>query len=217
MKLLRFVLILCCVSAPAFAEPTKVVVFGDSLTSGYQISTTEAYPAVLQQLMRSQGYTDAEVINMSVAGETAQNAYRRLPEVMAHKPDVVIVELGINDALSGFDPGTQVNTALSTIVDYFIKQKVYVILLGVKLQESAGKMKSRNMKLMYYGIAKNYRIAFYPDFTDVITGRKEYVLADGFHPNANGVKAMVYKTYPLVQPIAKWKKQKADYERKLRE
>src|SRR5947207_856947 len=111
-KRLLLLIALCTASTAALAKPVKIVVFGDSLTSGYQLPAAQGYPAVLQQLLRSRGYTETEVINMSVAGETALNAYSRVPDVIALRPDIVMVELGYNDVLQGMDPGTQVYTSV---------------------------------------------------------------------------------------------------------
>src|SRR5215471_13233407 len=85
--------------APA-AEPKTILVFGDSLSDGFMLKRSEAYPALLAKKLRAAG-PNFLVTNASASGGTTDGGLERLPPHLNHKIDVLILELGINDAFRG--------------------------------------------------------------------------------------------------------------------
>ncbi|HEX4854763.1 GDSL-type esterase/lipase family protein, partial [Arenimonas sp.] len=89
---------LLVLAAPAFAART-LLVFGDSLSAAYGLSTNQGWVHLLGERARSHGW---RVVNASISGETTAGGLRRLPEdLKRHRPDVVLIALGANDALRG--------------------------------------------------------------------------------------------------------------------
>lgn len=77
----------------------RVLCLGDSVTMGYGVDDAATYPSALQELLRgTDGLEDAEVINAGVLGYTSEQgrvlAARLVPRL---RPDVVVVDYGIND------------------------------------------------------------------------------------------------------------------------
>src|SRR5580700_7394736 len=79
-----------------FARPAQVLAFGDSLTSGLGLPTSQAFPARLEAWLRQQGL-DVFIINAGVAGDTTTDGLARIDWSLATKPDFVILALGAND------------------------------------------------------------------------------------------------------------------------
>src|SRR5215203_1969732 len=98
----RFLIIMSIVfaqHAPA-AEPKAILVFGDSLSEGFMLKHSEAYPALLAKKLRAAGL-NFSVTNASASGGTTDGGLERLPPHLKHRIDILILELGINDAFRG--------------------------------------------------------------------------------------------------------------------
>ena len=92
------------VDAPGAAErPIKIVAFGDSLTAGFQIPASAAFPAQLERALKAKGIA-TEIANAGVSGDTAAGGLARLEWSVPQDADAVILELGANDMLRGLDP-----------------------------------------------------------------------------------------------------------------
>src|SRR5262245_16879905 len=87
-------------AAGAKSAPFKIVAFGDSLTSGHRLPSKDAYPSVLQAKLKAAGLP-ATVVNHGVSGDTTTRALRRLDDALAEHPQIMILELGVNDGLRG--------------------------------------------------------------------------------------------------------------------
>src|SRR5437660_158947 len=97
--------ILCVSAAHAQTAPIKLAFLGDSLAAGYGVSPAQSIPARLEAALKKQGRNVA-VINHGVSGDTTAGGLQRIDWMLADKPDIVIVELGANDALRATDPAT---------------------------------------------------------------------------------------------------------------
>src|SRR5207245_8529082 len=100
--------------APA-AQPKTILVFGDSLSDGFMLKRSEAYPALLAKKLRAAGL-NFQVINASASGGTTDGGLERLPTHLEHRTDILILELGINDAFRGL-PVDQIEDNLQQIID----------------------------------------------------------------------------------------------------
>ena len=99
---------------PASAEPVEIVALGDSLTAGYGLGPGESFPEQLEAALKARGH-DVTVANAGVSGDTASDGLARLEWSVPAEADIVIVELGANDALRGIDPAVT-RKALSEIL-----------------------------------------------------------------------------------------------------
>ncbi len=199
-----FIIWLLALCAPAQADPLKILVFGDSLSSGYQLPDEKGFPRVLEDLVIRSGF-DAVVLNMSVPGETTSGALRRLQRAVELQPDIVIVELGLNDALRGDDPRKVVYYNIMKIVDELKRSNASVILCGVMSPMRIGDGATEKINEIFKFVAKHHQVVFYPDFLAGVAGRKALTLSDGIHPNAQGVETIVTHIYPQVDRLLRWR------------
>jgi acyl-CoA thioesterase-1 len=205
-RILTAIVFCLCMSAGAYAQQgvMRVVVFGDSLTSGYQLPEEDSFSHKLNRKLQEVGYTNVEVLNMSADGESSTEAAERLNTVLVKRPDIVIVELGSNDAIRGINTDL-VYTNLVNIIGKLLQQRVYVILVGVKTPASKDVTYSRQFYAVYERLADFYRLPFYPNALEGIWGNPDLNLADGYHPNGKGVDVMVEGMYRLVDTGLRWK------------
>ena len=88
-------------SSPTMAEETvTIVVLGNSIAAGLGLAENNAFPALLEQLLRDEGHS-VRVVNAGVSGDTSAGGLRRVDWILKQQPEVVVVELGGNDALRG--------------------------------------------------------------------------------------------------------------------
>src|ERR1044071_9753124 len=129
--------ILCPPTAHAVRKDSSrmktIFVFGDSLSDGFQLKRSQAYPALLLDKLRADGL-DFEVVNASQSGGTTTGGIARLPPHLKRKIDIFILELGINDAFLGV-PIDQIEANLQSIVDQVKARNpnVRVIIAGLQL------------------------------------------------------------------------------------
>jgi acyl-CoA thioesterase-1 len=186
-------------AVPAWAaeRPLRVVALGDSLTAGYQLPASAAFPAVLEKELKASG-VPVEIANAGVSGDTASQGLARLDWSVPVGSDAVIVALGANDALRGLDPaGTR--RALDQIVSRLKARGIAVMLAGMYAPRNLGADYIRSFDSIYPELAAKYGVPLYPFFLDGIVGDPKYNLSDRMHPNPEGVRIMVSRILPAVQ------------------
>lgn len=175
---------------------TRVVVLGDSLTAGYGLPLEQAFPARLEAALQRAG-RKVRVINAGVSGDTTAGGLARLDWMLADKPQLVIVELGANDALRGLDPaGTRAN--LDAILARLEAAGVRVLLAGMKAPRNLGADYVAAFDRIYPELAARHKVALYPFFLKGVAGDPKLNLADGIHPNAEGVERIVAGILPII-------------------
>jgi acyl-CoA thioesterase-1 len=168
---------------------------------------------VLEKKLKGAGF-DVIVVNMSLAGETTTGAVQRLPKLAMEKPDIVMVQLGGNDALRGIDPYKVTYQNLFNIVhNVRANMKVGLILAGIKAPSNMGKEYERKLDAVYKQVAGRGNMMFYPFFLEGVAGEPQYNLADGYHPNAQGTQILVDRLYPYFDRLVRW----AQERKKIRE
>ncbi len=184
--------------AGAGAEPDApvVVVLGDSLTAGYGLPPEQAFPARLAARLAGSGVA-ARVVDAGVSGDTSAGGRARLDWVLGDKPDLVILELGANDALRGIDPAaTRAN--LDDLVARLVARGIRVLLTGMRAPPNLGRDYGAEFAAIYPELAAKHRVALYPFFLDGVAAEPELNQADGIHPNARGVELIVGRIAPRV-------------------
>ena len=182
----------------------RVVVFGDSITQGYQLQPQDAFPARLQQKLRAMGYDAIEVINMSKVGAATAAATNDTQSVIQKLPDVVIVQLGYNDTRRGVLP-TSVTSSLNMIVGELKRAGIYVVLAGINAPATLGEDYSYQILQSFYVVAKENNVPLYPNIVEGIHNSSSLTLADGIHPNSAGVDVLVNGLVPLVDAGLRWR------------
>ena len=194
------VLAACALAAPASsaaAEDTVIAVLGDSLTAGFGLLPEDAFPAQLEAGLRRDGLA-VRVVNAGVSGDTSAGGRARLDWVLAGAPDMVIVELGANDALRGLAPAeTEAN--LDAVLAVLAERGVPVLLTGMLAPPNLGSDYGREFRAVFARLAEKHSVAFYPFFLDGVAARPGLNQADGIHPSAEGVTEIVTRIAPYVR------------------
>src|SRR4051812_24547150 len=187
--------------APAVrsAKPVKIVVLGDSLSAGLGLPGPAAFPARLQKSLESKGIT-VDMVNAGVSGDTASGGRDRLDWSIPEGTELVIVELGANDALRGTDPAVT-RAALSDILTPLKARKIAVLLCGMVAPPNYGSDYANRFNAIYPDLAKAFDVPLYPFFLDGVAAEKKLNQADGIHPTAEGVDRIVKNILPSVEAL----------------
>lgn len=186
-------------AAFAQAEPV-ILIFGDSLSSGYGLSRGESWVELLQARLQSEAYPH-RVVNASISGETTSGGRSRIDSTLKKfRPSVVIIELGGNDGLRGSNV-----TLMQANLDYMIsaakKTKARVLLLGMQMPPNYGSSYTREFAASFAHVAKKHQISLVPFFLEGIGERLDYFLADRIHPNAAAQSILLNNVWPALRPL----------------
>lgn len=194
---MRLVLLLLALPVAGYAAPLRIAVLGDSLTAGYGLAADQSFPAQLEAALRQRGYP-VEVQNAGVSGDTTAGGLARLDWLLDSRPDLVIVELGGNDALRGIDPeSTRAN--LDAILVRLKQNGIRPLLAGMRAPRNLGRDYYTKFDALYPELAQRHGVPFYPFFLDGVAGRPELNLGDGIHPDPAGIAVIVRQIQPLVE------------------
>jgi acyl-CoA thioesterase I len=185
--------------SPANARTIRLVAFGDSLTAGYGVAPGEAFPEVLQRVLRARGH-DVEVINAGVSGETAEDGLLRFDWSVPEGADAMILELGANDMLRGMPP-EGAKQALSDMLAKAKARKIATLLTGMRAAPNLGAAYQRAFDSIYPDLAKRYSVDLYPFFLDSVATDPKLNQKDGLHPNKDGVEKIVAAILPSVEKL----------------
>ena len=187
-------------AAPASgAHVAKIIAFGDSITAGFGLPPEQALPVRLEAKLHDEGIA-AKVVNEGVSGDTTAGGVARLDWMLADKPDVVIVELGANDALRGIDPKV-VRANLEKIIERIQASGAKVLLLGMKAPPNWGEDYQRAFDRIYPELARAHDVPLVPFFLEGVAMDPNMNQADGLHPNERGVVVIVDHIAPMVAKL----------------
>ncbi len=189
------------VRADARAAPVRIVAFGDSLTAGFRLAPGEAFPVKLQQALRALGH-NVEVANAGVSGDTTGAGLARLDWSVPDGTQIVILELGANDALRGLDPAVA-RRNLEEIIKRLKAKGATVLLAGMRSPKNWGEEQASRFDAIFPDLAEAHGLALYPFFLEGIALRADLNLDDGLHPNAQGVDVIVAGILPYVEKLVK--------------
>jgi acyl-CoA thioesterase-1 len=183
--------------AASGAKPVKMVVLGDSLSAGLGLPAPAAFPARLQNALKSKGIV-IDMINAGVSGDTSSGGRDRLDWSVPEGTQAVIVELGANDALRGTDPAVT-RAALTDIVRRLKARKISVLLCGMLAPPNYGSDYSARFNTIYPDLAISLDVPLYPFFLEGVAADPKLNQADGLHPTAEGVDVIVKNILPSVE------------------
>ncbi len=201
LTLAGFVAMPVAAASAQTAAPLKIVAFGDSLTAGYGLSAQDAFPARLQAALKARGH-NVEIENAGVSGDTAGDGLARLDWSVPDGTDAVIVELGANDMLRGFDPAMTKQT-LAAIVAPPPAPPMQVLIAGMLATPSLGAPFKAQFDAIYPALAAKYGTLLFPFFLDGVAGQPKMQLPDGLHPSRAGVDVIVARILPSVEALLK--------------
>ena len=171
--------------------------FGDSLTAGFGLRPGQAYPEVLERLLREEGY-DIRVINAGVSGDTSAGGLSRLGWALREQPDAMIVALGANDGLRGLSTRL-LESNLDAILSRLASEQIPVLLAGMKAPRNLGAGYADSFEAVYRRLAERRNVLFLPFLLEGVAADPSLNLADGIHPNARGAEVIAQNLLPLVR------------------
>ena len=134
-----------------------------------------------------------------MSGETTSGALARLPKLLAtHKPQIVVIELGGNDALRG-QPPKMIEQNLARLIQQSQKTKATVLLFGMKIPPNYGTAYSKAFENNYKALSQTYKVKLLPFFMEGVAGNKSLMQKDLIHPNANAQKILLNNAYPYIK------------------
>ena len=199
--------ILCGQSAHAAPrDPSamkRILVLGDSLSEGFGLKSSQAYPALLAEKLRAAGLS-FEIINASAAGGTTGGGLDRLPAHLKRKIDIFILELGINDAFRGV-PVDEIENNLQAIIDKVKARnpKVRMVICGMQLPNYNADNYVFAFGKMFGDLAAKNNAALVPYLLQGVGGDPSLNLPDGIHPNAAGQRVLAENVWRVLGPIAR--------------
>jgi len=185
------------------AKPKTILVFGDSLSDGFMLKRSEAYPALLAKKLHAAGL-NFQVINASAAGGTTEGGLERLPPHLKRQIDILILELGINDAFRGLSVD-QIQNNLQQIIDRVKARNpnVRVVIAGMQMPNYAAEDYVSAFGKMFPDLAAKNAAALVPYLLEGVAGDPSLNLADGMHPNAAGQRILAENVWRVLEPIAR--------------
>jgi acyl-CoA thioesterase-1 len=193
--------LLASVSTAQGTETKIVLCLGDSLTAGYGLDASQAYPALLQRRINAQAW-NFEVINAGVSGDTTAGGLRRLEWVLKRRVDVLILALGANDGLRGL-PLDLTQKNLDTILTRTKNRypQVELVLAGMLIPPNWGQEYFNRFQAIYPALAKKHQAHLVPFLLEGVGGRPELNLPDGIHPTAEGHQIIAENVWRILKSV----------------
>ena len=190
-------------AGPDLLRMKTIFVFGDSLSDGFLLKRTQAYPALLIDKLRDAGLK-FEVINASASGDTTDGGLRRLPPHLKRKIDIFILELGINDAFRG-TAVHEIRNNLQAVIDKVKARNpnVRIVIAGMQLPNSSADDYVFAFGNMFSELAARNNAALVPYLLEGVAGDPSLNLPDGIHPNAAGHRVLTENVWRVLEPIAR--------------
>jgi acyl-CoA thioesterase I len=184
-------------------ETKTILVFGDSLSDGFMLKRSEAYPALLAKKLRTAGL-NFQVINASASGGTTDGGLERLPPHLKRRIAILILELGINDAFRGLSVD-QIQNNLQQIIDRVKARNpnVRVVIAGMQLPGYTADDYVSAFGKMFTNLAAKNGAALVPYLLEGVAGNPSLNLADGIHPNAEGQGILAENVWRVLEPVAR--------------
>jgi len=172
-----FLFLMALMTLRATAADT-LLVLGDSLSAGYRMSASAAWPALLNDKWQK----SPTVINGSISGDTASQGLARLPALLKqHQPRWVLIELGGNDGLRGFPP-QQLEQLLDKAISEVKDSGAKPLLMQVRLPANYGRRYTESFAAVYPQLAERNAIPLVPFFMEQVYLKPEWMQDDGIHP-----------------------------------
>lgn len=178
-----------------------LIAFGDSLTAGYGIERTEAWPARLQELLDAEGL-GYRVVNAGVSGETTSGGLRRLPWVLDRNPGavVVVIALGGNDGLRGVPVDVMMDN-LRGMIGEAGRRGLRVLLAGVPTPPELGRDYEEDFAEVFREVAEAAEVPLLPSLLEGVAGMAELNQSDGIHPTAEGARILAANAFDALRPL----------------
>lgn len=183
-------------------EKAKTIVFyGNSITAGYGVDPSEAFPALVQNKIDSL-QLPYKVINAGLSGETSAGGKSRIDWILRQPVNIFVLELGGNDGLRGI-PLTATASNLQAIIDK-VRQKypdAKIILAGMQIPPNMGKKYATEFRDLFQQLAAKNNITLIPFLLEHVGGFPSLMQGDGLHPNPEGHKIVADNVWKVLSGL----------------
>jgi acyl-CoA thioesterase-1 len=196
LPLLLFVLL-----TAAVPQPKLILFLGDSVTAGYGLEPSQAYPALIQEKIDAKRW-QFKTVNAGQSGDTSAGGLNRMDWLLRSRVDVLVLELGANDGLRGL-PVETTKKNLQAIIDR-TKSKypdARIVLAGMKVPPNMGRDYGRKFQTIFSDLAKKNKAVLIPFVLEGVGGVRELNLPDGIHPTAKGHEIVAANVWKVLEPV----------------
>lgn len=179
----------------------RVVFLGTSLTAGYGLDPSQAYPALIQQKIDSAGLP-FEVVNAGVSGETSAGALRRIDWLLQRPMTVLVVETGANDGLRGQNVDS-LKANIQAIIDRAnaLNPRPRIVLVGMRMLTNYGPGYIGRFAALYPELAKRNDLPLVPFLLEGVAGVDSLNQGDAIHPTAAGQRRLAQTVWRTLEPV----------------
>lgn len=184
----------------ASGTPHTVLVMGDSLSAAYGLAAEQGWVHLLGQRLAN-SHPGWRVVNASISGETTAGGAARVAAALAqHDPDLVVIELGANDALRGL-PIDQAGANLTRMIEASKRAGAEVLLIGIRIPPNYGPDYAEALRAMYENLARTHEAALLPFLLEPIATERDAFLSDNLHPTAAAQPRLLDHVWTALEPL----------------
>jgi acyl-CoA thioesterase-1 len=179
----------------------NIIFFGNSLTAGYGVDPSEAFPALIQAKLDSLKLP-YQVINAGLSGETSAGGNTRIDWVLRQPVYIFVLELGGNDGLRGISLSETAKN-LQIIIDK-VKRKypsAKIIMAGMQIPPNMGRKYGSDFRNLFQQLAVRNKIYLIPFLLEGVGGIAALNQHDGIHPNVQGHKIVAENIWKVLKPL----------------
>ena len=199
LRVLTLVVFALCGSM-AYSASKTILVLGDSLSAEYGLARGTGWVSLLGKKLKAENI-EAALVNASISGDTTSGGRSRLqPLLEKHRPEMVVIELGANDALRGLSlTATEAN--LRAIIIASQKAKAKVLLIGMQIPPNYGGNYTRQFAGVFPKLAKETRVSLVPFLLEGMADQPQLFQSDRIHPTAEAQPLMLDAVWPHLNPL----------------
>ncbi|MBU0463437.1 MAG: arylesterase [Proteobacteria bacterium] len=175
----------------------KVVILGDSISAGLGVEPEQAFPFLVQDMLKQKGFAFVKITNGSISGSTTAGATSRLKWYLKSKPDILVLALGANDGLRGLSTDLMTQNLEKSII-LAKKNGIKVILAGMKIPPNYGAEYAKAFESSFVSLAQKHDLPFIPFLLKDVAGKAFLNQADGIHPNPEGHKIIASTVFDII-------------------
>lgn len=177
-----------------------LLIVGDSVSAGYGLGNGQGWVELLSKKIAAEGIR-YRVVNASISGDTTAGGRARLPALLAqHKPAIVLIELGGNDALRGGKLATT-RENLDTMVTASQAAGAKVLIVGMEIPPNYGPTYAREFKDLFADVAKARKVPLVQSFFAGFGEDLSLFQPDRIHPAAAAQTRLLDNVWPQLSPL----------------
>jgi acyl-CoA thioesterase-1 len=167
-----------------------IVTFGDSLTVEHGVDERVNYPSQLQEELHQFRYSNYQIVNLGMSGDTTKDGLKRVDTIFQHTPEIVIVAFGANDAFQRV-PLEKTKNNLTEMLERIRQHDAVILLAGIVPPPTRGIGYISDFENMYQQLATQFDAVLMPSFLSGVMMRSKYNLSDNIHPHQFGYTVIV--------------------------